>query len=584
MIEKPTPSFYDELLSYLQKELLQKRREEGWENDQQAIEYGEEISRAIRSAGGSLDGIIERHHYLFGERGPLHLEQKLLAAFPDSVLEKYQRKPIRIYRGLPRLYKKTEFGVSKIKPPFSSLPTLKAHLAWRYLSESYSRYPLTGKISLLCWVMPDGWGDFFAAVEAARVIQSESLQKLTLFVISEKSCPEVKDLLVSRWEGSEEQYAELCQSDVVLQIPTFSPMTRDIQKRIPQPFQWENWGQYGYVESEWFHPGTNSISMGLHFLEAGILIRKTEGHTITDLQHLALKEWLFEDAKEVIDYRKKSRFFLAYLYSRAGIYVYLHALLRSLEGDTKEIDICVPDPEKLLAYFKWRMDAGLGLVEQAQGVKQIIYVDEQNRAVWNLQSEGKTVRFLCPGSLNSSDFESLLDFSENFVACRGDQSFSEAVSRHKCFFYDPRDHSRYFTKDLLALAQNRIPQFPTTVEMIRLYSRVLDHNLTLSTDDEWVDELYFTSQDLMQLSEIADKMGNCLRDPRTFSGFKKLGQIMSADHCCHSLLINTIKRAACHRQFPEMAQQEMEAIQRFVQGGPVNAVFDVNFSSEKSTL
>src|SRR5690606_30664930 len=92
--------------------------------------------------------------------------------------------------------------------------------------------------------------------------------------------------------------------------------------------------------------------------------------------------------------------------------------------------------------------------------------------------------------ITQSDFRALLALSGEWVAVRGDQSFSEVISQGKAFFYDGRDHARYFIKDLVAIAENRIGGHPTTLACIRGMAQGFAYRIPVQ-EGEWVDETYF---------------------------------------------------------------------------------------------
>jgi hypothetical protein len=574
-------AFHDELLYFLREDLEKKKKEDGWDdrNDEMMRSYSDAISQAIRSSGLiPLDEIIEKHRYLFEERGPMHLEQKLLNSFPDHELTALHFKPVRMIRGLPRLYRKNHPQISKLKPQFSHLPSLKRTAALKMLCSLYGKtsIPAFSKMAILSWVIPDGLGDFYASSEAVRLIKSAfpSLE-VHFIVISEKELPLSPDCPAIRWDGSDSQIELLGSCDLILQMPTYYPKTNEIKARI-ETFRngsgfpkWEMVGEYGFLESDWFHPRTKAHSMGLHFLERGILTRTVDPHrTGFDLSNEQLSCWLFDrcipGSEEISQYRQKRRFFLAYLYSHSGIFVYLHAILKSLENDSKDIDLCVPDSARILAYFEQRLQSKLDPIEKGYQIGKIVFHIGSQVAVWNGDTQGKTLRILFPDSLTSSDFQQLIGLSEEFVACRGDQSLSEVVSNNKCFFYDPRDHSRYFLKDLIALAQNRIAEYASSVDVLRLFAKVLEHNLPEETGD-WVDEISIQQQK-MNLLEIAETMGRHLQDPKTFAGFKKLNRILIEEYSCNEFILHLVQRAICHRRYPEIESLEEEELSRFAYG------------------
>ena len=568
-------SFHDQLLLFLQEDFVQKKNDGGWDEifDPELRTYCDTLSRSIRSSAPMpLHEIIEKYQHLFIDRGPIHLEQKILGAFPEKEMSHLGFNSVKIYRGLPRFYRRSSPTFTKIKPHFAYLPSLKRTVAAKavYSLYQFQQDVADARLTIFTWVMPDGLGDYFASVEVARLIKASfpSLN-LNLFVISDIAVCD--DLNVQRWVGSELQLDLLRSSDLILEMPTVHPTSKLIQQEIknlpshsPLPI-WETVGQYGFVDSDQFHPQSKAYCMGLHFLEQGILLRKSMV-SISDLENKTLSEWLFQKdlftQEDLGVYKKGHRFFLAYLLSCPGTFVYLHAVLKSLEHDAKDIDICFPDAARLIQYIEKRQNKP---IEKSWGLSRMIIQIDQHLAVWNFSNQGKTLRLLCPGLLSPLDFQRLLVMSEPFVACRGDQSFSDIISQNKGFFYDPRDHSRYFVKDLIAIAENRIPQHRATLTILHLYNKLLEHNLPVM-EGEWVDDIAIQRQEPMDLLMMAESMGQCLQDPDAFVGFKKLGRILAQEYSCNDFFIHMIQRTICHRRHPEIARLEEEELTRFTHG------------------
>ena len=149
------------------------------------------------------------------------------------------------------------------------------------------------------------------------------------------------------------------------------------------------------------------------------------------------------------------------------------------------------------------------------------------------------------------------------MAVRGDQSFSEVVSSNKGFFYEGRQHVRYFLKDLLALAENRIVMHASTLEVLRGMGKAFLHNLP-AEQGEWVEETYFQTKE--PLKEIAAKMGLCLRDPDCLVGFKKLNRILVEEHAFNDFLCHLVQRELLLRDHPEKRLLEEETMRPFTLG------------------
>jgi hypothetical protein len=345
-------------------------------------------------------------------------------------------------------------------------------------------------------------------------------------------------------------------------MPTYIAEIEEILSKLGGIPCFESVGEYGFVESEWFHPRSMACSLGLHFLEMGIFIREEKPLSVFDLENKVLLEWLFQGRLDAGSYRKNRRFFLSYLFSSDSIFVYLHALLKSLENDAKDIDVCMPDAARVIEYFdKNRQNP----IAKCYHVRQISLQIGSNIASIDLEPEGKTLRIFCPDRLSSNDFQRLVAFSENFVGCRGDQSLSEAVSINKCFFFDPLAHSRYFVKDLIALAENRIASHPSALGILRLFAKLLEHHLP-KEEGEWLDEFSIQRQKPMDLLEIAEEMGKYLQNPEAFLGFRKLNRILIEEHSCNKFFLHLVQRAICHRRQPAVKEIESQEMDAFVLG------------------
>lgn len=582
MVPESSGIFHERLLAFLQEDLDKKKKEEGWDDrfDPQVRDYGDSLSRAICSpAPMPLDRIIEKYQYLFAGRGPVRLEQKILQLFSDSEMRLCNAPLLKMVRGLPRQYRKDNIAVSRIKPDFSYLPALLKTASAKAFFSLYSEQPVPcdAKVSVLTWVIPDGLGDFFAAIHIARLIKKAfPFLEICLFAISEKELPESNDISVARWQGSEDQLRYLRGSDLILQTPTRYPKMDQIAAAVeavksddPMP-KFESAGQYGFIESDWFHPKSGAHCMGLHFLEKGVLIRpKAESFSMAEMQSEILLKWMFGQdgagADVIAAYRKERRFFLGYLYSKTGIFIYLHALLKSLENDAKDIDVCFPDAARAISYFASRLEDKRDLVEKRYGVQRIALYIGSHMAESDKQGSGKTLRIFCPEPIGPDDFLRLMSFSEDFIGCRGDQSFSDAVSQNKCFFYDPRDHSRFFVKDLVALAENRISSYPSALTVLRLFAKLSAHHVP-QQEGEWVDEIAIQRFETPDWMQIAEEMGTCLQNPKTFAGFKKLDRSIQEEYSCNEFFIHLVQRSICHRRRKQIEQMENRHVNRFIRG------------------
>lgn len=556
--------FYEELFHLLHQN-----------SEQQIIDKGlnaEEASLFKELSAHSLDTLplpefIEKYQQLFVETSSTHLEKMVMEAFSakDYMELGLSRTYPRVFRGLPRAYLRDQPSCSKIKANFDHLPSLKRQAVSKALFSLYSKIEARGKVVLFTWVMKDGHGDFMAGIEVVRLLRARlpkveiefvalvpenfkaNLSSTTLIPYLDE-CP--LDLI------PQEVLDRMRNADLILQLPTFYPFTRELTEKLkeissskPMP-KFESVGEYGFVDSSWFHPKSGAYSFGLHFLEKGILTRKPCVACWEDVQNEKLKGWREE----------KNRFYLAYLATPIGGAIYLHALLKSLEEDPCDIDLCVPEIGWLLAFYEKQKAAGRPILEWEMGVSSIDIYFEEKFCSLPISPKGKKVRILCPGALSQSDFRALLALSGEWVAVRGNQSFSEAISQGKVFFYDGRGHSRSFVKDFAAVSENRIRSFPGALECVRGMVQAFLYNLPVQ-QDVWVDETYF--QELEDWTAIALKIALALQDPETATGFRQLGKIISEEFSANSFLCHLVQRALFHRLHPYLESLEEENICKF---------------------
>jgi hypothetical protein len=355
--------------------------------------------------------------------------------------------------------------------------------------------------------------------------------------------------------------------DFILQTPMFYPDTPNLIQKLQSAPPMECLGEYGFLESSWFHPRTHNRSLGLHFLEKGILTRPIDPAEFQQIENRELLHLLFHTTSptsdEVAKYKQNHRFYLCYLNTAIGGAVYLHALLKAHEKEDKGIDLCLPDLGWFMQYAELQTQKKKPLIEGGFLVAQIeIYVDGK-RCVIPTGKKGKSIRLICPSHLKMTDFRKLLSLSDEFVGVRGNQSFSEAIAANKVFFYDGKEHARYFLKDLIAIAQNRLQSSQGAVDCFQGMGEAFRHNLSEQTD-KWVDEVHF--QESADPLEIAYKIGEALQKPDTIRAYKKFNEILAKEYSANSFILHLVQRAFCHQRHPEIAHREAEKMNAFGEG------------------
>lgn len=521
--------------------------------------------------------------YRFDGQGSLQLEKRLIEAFPEPECAELGLAPFlpRMYRGLPRVYRRENPSQGSLKKHFNDLPSLKVLAAEKALCSLYwdAAPQPQDAVALFVWVIGDGLGDYAAALESLRLLQGQfpSLDVRLYACLPERfrhrplDRPDTASFFY--YEGTdglpffpEESLYALQKASLILSLPTHYPHFERLAALNPRILEI---GEYGYLESDWFHPRSGNRSLGLHFLEKGILVRNPSPASFLDLENRQLLEWLFgtpvPSPSDIERYLAANRFYLGYLTTPVGGAVYLHALLKALERDEKSIDLCTPDLDWWIRYAEERNRAGKPFFEpgfDAPSV-EVWFGGQIHRQVRRHPGGSKRLRVFCPDALSPSDFRTLLSLSGDWVGVRGDQSFSEAVSANKTFFYDGRQHARYFLKDLIALAENRIPAHRGALRLFRGMGRTFLHNLP-PPDGNWVDETFF--QEKEPWPQLALELALSLQDPDTLAGCKKLNRIIAQEHSCNEFLCHLVQRALFLQKHPSFAAFESQQLALFAHG------------------
>lgn len=508
-------------------------------------------------------GLEEKTQELFDLEDSIPLEKKILEVFPGLLIN----------RGLPRLYHRDSIAKFRVKKEFSYWPALKELIEEKEIVKRYENFVLTesSKVCFFTWVIWDGWGDYIAAAEAISILKEKfpDLQiDWVLLVCSKKKMPDFPSICKMHIVFYEKEgpvsliplsiLQLLRSSHLVIQIPTYYPATNELQERVKNldsassiP-RFISIGEYGFLESQWFHPRTSNRSMGLHFLEKGILIRKRQkkgASSFSSLENQELINWIFPSGIEEEKYLSAHHFYVAYLATAIGGAIYLHALLKTHELSEKGIDICSPDIGWLVSYLEFQNKSGRPILESDRYFLEV-YTKEK---IYTFGlSHLKKVRIFCPGSISSSDFHILMELSGDFIGVRGNQSFSEAISISKPFFYDGREHARYFIKDLVALAENRIRSHRASLTILRKMRESFIYNLE-KEEKEWVEETHFLEKRPWQ--EIAVQLGQALQSPKAALGFRELAEIIRQEYAFNEFFCHLVQKELCHFSDPERALQ-----------------------------
>ncbi len=392
--------------------------------------------------------------------------------------------------------------------------------------------PEGASVALFTWVMPGGLGDWTAQHVAASLLRKAmpdlKIELITLVDISEKRILSHPDfpchMLTYNNKGpatfSPQLLRKLANFSLILQLPTFYPhfevLLGDIAKysfaKMPS---FTHVGEYGFIDSKWAHPGSGNLCMGLNPLEKGLLLQ-------TELT--------------LVDLLQTPPFYFAYLVTKRGAAIYIHALLKHLSLKTFDITLVLCNPLPFLQVISedsW----------SSYGLKEIIVIDKNHKTILPISETGKKLILDCKENLSSREVQRLFLSAQNFVGCRGDRSFSEVVSLERFFFYDPLPHSLPFLQDLYELAKYYLLAYPT----LHTYLKLLRDQ---------------TSSPKAIGAEIAE----LLLDPSLLIGMQRLLSFLKTECLFNPTLINLVKAKIIHHFYPQRKVQEETLFKEFLSG------------------
>jgi hypothetical protein len=263
-------------------------------------------------------------------------------------------------------------------------------------------------------------------------------------------------------------------------------------------------------------------TFGFHFLERGILL------------------------PQLIAAEPDTNFFYADLRTAVGLTLYLSALLRWRANDTRDLTVYVGNRNALIETMKH--------LPSVPGVGRWVVELGSRVAVMKQNEEGKTVRCISPDL--PSSLQTLIAQSANFIGCGSDAALSVALAQNKIFFYDGP-----MGKDLLALAENRLPADRDLNRLLRLYL----HNQGAHEDHEWIDEFVVQGETSLEHDQIASEIAVLLCNENLPYVFQKMCTIVKERYNGNSFLCQFIQRAVAHRRRPKLAQKEQELLAQFLQ-------------------
>lgn len=374
-------------------------------------------------------------------------------------------------------------------------------------------WALKKKITLFTYVMEDGMGDLIASNQIKYILQKEGftsvMQVLMLpekyrglsLCVDRSYChyfSENDDLHFSHF--SSEIQNSISDCDMLWQVPTFYPFWDELVKKV-KPKSFFTLAEYGFINSSWATPkNEKTLSMGLHFLEIGILIKNDE----EQVKECPAIEEKIAPLLTWEQFLSHSDFIFAYIKDVSGLFVFLSIALKKYTSSPKNLVIALTDASLFLQLMR---DGKISLEKHHIKELRVRLKDAKYRIP--ISSEGKCLEIVELGSLTPAEVSFLYQSSKALCACRGNQGFSEVVSLNALYFYDPAPHAQPFLMDLYAVASKRIEAFPSAVEYIRGFLEL--HHLKTKKED---------------LTPLARKMADLFCLDATAKGILLLSEIL----------------------------------------------------------
>lgn len=450
---------------------------------------------------------------------------------------------LQCIRGVPEVLIEHFFHQRFIPPPFND-PTCIRQIEFDKALLPLYRRRIEGEVTLFTWVMPGGMGDYYSSLFMCDLLKKAcpEIAVQSVYVVHESQKNSVFEGDIIWYRNDDELISEECiervrkhlpPKGVVIQIPTCIPFW----ERIKGDFSAATTiGEYGFLDSTWCHPLTGNRAMGLHGLEYGIMIKETQPPQMN---------------------QTRSNFFVGYLVSERGYRLYLRAIAEFCRMRREDITVALP------GFFKWpsalKDDPKLYPFLKDRGIRALKITVDGYCSTHQLQEGGKTMHVQHMPVLSQEAYSTALLNSETFFAVRGNQSFTEALSLRKPFFFDGPPHAKPFIKDLIALVDERIGSVQLS-QFVRLFLQ----------DPKVAEKEFRDVRFLQEEEEDLDAKGilfaQLIQDPALKKGFEKLCDWITSKHNANETLVAIVCRTLFHAKNTSLSLCEKTLFKQYCNG------------------
>ncbi len=432
---------------------------------------------------------------------------------------------------------------------FSHIPSLKKAYLEKALCKLYAEHPLKKpvKVCLFTWVIGDGLGDFSAQTETAKTLLAASFE-VSLISLHPRRMPltpfssEVDHIFVPYEEDQNGTWSAippvaipekalnlLKTSNVILQIPTYFPYTKEILHPVlKNPFHrpsYELIGEGGWGATEAFNPISGARALGLRSWEKGLFFPKIS-KKIEPLQTHNLNDALEKTAQ--------AKLCSAYIRNPDKCILIAKTFLIRYQSDRSDLALCLFPIEPLISALP-----SLHSFFKKLGIREVQIYYEGTFSKIPLQDQGKILSLIQTKKTTRSDYQNLIARSDSIVGCRGDGSLSEALSAGKIPFFDFPRHKIPLLEGLLAIAKHLLSSSHPTYSYIKEF--------LLPNPDPFL-------------------LGCSAANPSIVSGFNKLYPFLEYHYSADEFIKDLTYRAARIHFEPQIAILEAAVLEPFFSG------------------
>lgn len=486
----------------------------------------------------TLETIIQKFYSLNKEKDSLNVESDLLKFFLSKELKRVKTMP-KVYRGLPRLFCKKKPAISKIDPLFTDLFSLKEKCLEKTLFTLYAGVKIKEKVEVVC-LYENAEEKFFFQSLFQCLKKKCSFIRFSLTPCLKKSSSLdalviKKDKKVSLRNSCPELIDQVRSADLVIghfpKNPAIDQLLEKSKKKAATNYHVIS--GYGELTNNF---STSDISLGLYFLEKGILrLDKSEKKTASNYlcAHTKVEESFF----------------------------YIKFLLELTKQDRNEIKVVFLLKEPLDLVY----EESSAFLEDKKLGKIALEIDHEVVKEKKGDFFGKTLVLSYLSKKTYEEKEDLFARSLEPIGVASDISFSYVTSYQKAFFLCQFDQKSTLLRDLLALARNKLTGYPKAIVYLETLYALQLHFLEKG-QQEFVSEEYFHSQNLDSIEDLSKRLKYLILNREVIIGLKVLSTIVCEEFSANLSMVGLFKRAYLHKKHPELKYMEEATVGKYLIG------------------